>query len=58
MVMDTVLFTLAFAALAALIDLAVGCGSIPTSENGILSFYRDLQDGTCEECEHFLQCSI
>ncbi len=35
MVMDTVLFTPAFATLTALIDSAVGCGSIPTSENGI-----------------------
>ena len=49
-VMDEVSFTVYLGALTTLIPLALGCGRIPTSEDGLLMHYR----GICEECELLL----
>ena len=50
--MVAIAFSLALLAIAPFIHLAVGCGSLPTSEGDILSFYRST--ASCPECKIFL----
>ena len=50
--MVEIAFSLALLAITPFIHLVVGCGSLPTSEGDILSYYRST--ASCQECKIFL----
>ena len=50
--MVEIAFSLTLVAIAPFIHLAVGCGSLPTSEGDILSYYRST--ASCQECKILL----
>ena len=54
--MVEIVFLLALVAIVPIIYLAVGCGSLPTSEGDILSYYRSTVP--CQECKIFLLTHI
>ena len=54
--MVEIAFLLALVAIVPFIYLAVGCGSLPTSEGDILSYYRSTVP--CQECKIFLLMHI